>query len=51
MKCRTQYGLHQNAVNLCKNKNEQKWGKAVFWVFDAPDLKEKPIEVPMLKYF
>jgi uncharacterized protein YhbP (UPF0306 family) len=29
--------LYQEAVTLCKSSNEEKWKKAVFWVFDAPN--------------
>ena len=39
----TQYGLYQDAVSLCNSTNETKWSKAVFWIFDAPQL-EKPLE-------
>jgi hypothetical protein len=42
---RTQYGLYQDAVNLCKTMDEKKWEKAVFWVFDVPGMAEKPFEV------
>jgi hypothetical protein len=43
---RTQYGLHQDAVALCKTGgDEAKWKKAVFWVFDSPDLLSTPFEV------
>jgi hypothetical protein len=35
---RTQYGLYQGAVSILRGWNEEKWEKAVFWVFDAPDL-------------
>ena len=41
----TQYGLYQDAVNLCKSSNEEKWNKATFWVFDIPELGTKPLEV------
>ena len=41
---RTQYGLYQEAVGMCaqKNADEEKWRKAVYWVFDAPDMEDKP---------
>jgi uncharacterized protein YhbP (UPF0306 family) len=42
---RTQYGLFQEAVTLCGKYEEKKWRKAVFWVFDAPNLADKPYEV------
>ena len=42
---RTQYGLYQDAVSLCKTTNETKWQKAIFWVFDSPEIAQKPIEV------
>jgi hypothetical protein len=42
---RTQYGLYQDAVYLCNTLDEEKWKKAVFWVFDAPNAAEKPFEV------
>ena len=29
-------------------KNEEKWKKAIFWIFDAPKLKEKPLEVILI---
>jgi phenolic acid decarboxylase len=41
---RTQYGLHQDAVNLGKTLDEEKWKKAIFWVFDIPEIL-KPYEV------
>jgi hypothetical protein len=39
--------LYQDAVFLCvKGSNDaEKWKKAVFWVFDAPDIVDKPYEV------
>jgi len=41
----TQYGLYQEASGLCLGKgNEEKWKKAVYWVFDAPDIGDKPYE-------
>jgi hypothetical protein len=43
---RTKYGLYQDAVSLCqKNSDEEKWKKAIFWVFDAPNLANKNFEV------
>jgi uncharacterized protein YhbP (UPF0306 family) len=43
---RTQYGLHQEAVSLCvRGGDEERWKKAVFWVFDAPEIGHKPYEV------
>ena len=44
-KCRTQYGLYQDAVNLCKSTNKAKWSNAIYWVFDTPSLADKPYEV------
>ena len=43
--CRTQYGLYQDAVNLGKTNNEEKWRKATFWIFDCPSLGSQPLEV------
>ena len=43
----TQYGLYQDAVNLCKRLDDEKWKKAVFWVFDMPDKEEKVFEERM----
>jgi hypothetical protein len=37
--------LFQEAINLCNSNEEAKWKKAVFWVFDAPDMVDKPYEV------
>jgi hypothetical protein len=38
-------------VNLCKTLvDEEKWNKAVFWVFDAPDMANAPYEVPYIKH-
>jgi hypothetical protein len=31
-----------------KGVSEEKWKKAVFWVFDAPDVADKPYEVMVL---
>jgi hypothetical protein len=42
---RTQYGLYQDAVNLCRTMDEEKWKKVIFWVFDAPGMANKPFEV------
>jgi uncharacterized protein YhbP (UPF0306 family) len=42
---RTQYGLHQEVVSIALGKNDERWEKAVFWVFDAPDLAFQPFEV------
>jgi ATP-dependent DNA ligase len=37
--------LYQEASNLCKyNIDEEKWKKAVFWVFDVPEKGDKPFE-------
>jgi DNA ligase-1 len=44
----TQYGLYQEAVSLAKAGDEEKWKKAVFWVFDAPEI-DKQFEVIFLK--
>ena len=41
----TQYGLHQDAVSLAKTEDEAKWNKAIFWIFDSPQLENKPLEV------
>jgi DNA ligase-1 len=41
----TQYGLYQGAVNLARTEDEQRWKKAIFWVFDAPNLGNEPYEV------
>jgi hypothetical protein len=29
---------------MCLHGNEEKWKKAVFWVFDAPGIANKPFE-------
>jgi DNA ligase-1 len=43
---RTQYGLHQEAVSIClKTADSEKWNKAIFWVFDAPDKANFSFEV------
>ena len=42
---RTQYGLYQEAVNISKTNNEEKWSKIVFWVFDAPHMSDVTYEV------
>jgi uncharacterized protein YhbP (UPF0306 family) len=39
------YGNYHDAINLCKTQDESKWKKAFFWVFDAPDIASKPLEV------
>ena len=44
----TQYGLYQDAVNLGNTLNEDKWNRAIFWVFDSPQLENKPLEVCFL---
>jgi DNA ligase-1 len=36
--------LPQDAVTLCVNGSEEKWKNAVYWVFDLPDLTDKPLE-------
>jgi ATP-dependent DNA ligase len=41
----TQYGLYQDSVQLSQSTDEQKWKKAIFWVFDAPEIGDKPYEV------
>ena len=41
---RTQYGLYQDAVSLIRSSNEEKWNRAIFWIFDSPKIAEKPIE-------
>ena len=44
---RTQYGLYQESVHLCKNNGDKsKWENAIFWVFDVPHL-QKPFEERM----
>jgi hypothetical protein len=31
--------LYQDAVNLCRaGEDEEKWQRAIYWVFDAPGL-------------
>ena len=40
----TQYGLYQDAVNLSVTQSAEKWEKAIFWVFDAPSIGDKPFE-------
>ena len=42
---RTQYGLYQDAANLPKISNEEKWKKAVYWIFDSPENPDLPLEV------
>ena len=44
---RTKYGLYQDAVNVFKTTNEDKWNMAIFWVFDTPQFADKPFEVQM----
>jgi DNA ligase-1 len=44
----TQYGLFQESVRLCTTSDEEKWKKAVYWVFDCPELSNKPFEVLVL---
>ena len=47
---RTQYGLYQEAVALSQgNISEEKWQKAIFWVFDAPSQAKDPYEVPLFE--
>ena len=41
---RTQYGLYQEAVGLERSNDKERWTKATFWVFDAPDIANKPYE-------
>ena len=37
--------MYQEAVSLGKNNaDEEKWKKAIFWVFDAPDMANQPFE-------
>ena len=43
--------MHQEPVGLMSSKDEEKWSKAIFWVFDAPELREKPLEVKINKDF
>ena len=47
---RTQYGLFQDAVALCRKIDQEKWKKATFWVFDAPGIPNRPFEVSVV-YF
>jgi hypothetical protein len=35
---------------LCNTLDEEKWKKAVFWVFDAPEEANKPFEVTTIRY-
>lgn len=42
---RTQYGLYQDPVLLCKTTDMDKWKNAIYWVFDAPDIANKQFEV------
>ena len=41
---RTQYGLFQDPISLTKQIDEEKWKKAVFWVFDVPHVGYKTYE-------
>jgi hypothetical protein len=34
-------------VQLVLSIDEEKWKKAVFWVFDAPEIANKPFEVSL----
>jgi hypothetical protein len=48
---RTQYGLYQESVFLSRLNSksyQEKWDKATFWVFDAPD-SNLPFEVTILQ--
>ena len=47
---RTQYGLYQEPAALIHSSNEEKWSKAVFWIFDAPDLTQTLEVVIFIKY-
>ena len=37
--------MYQDAVSVATKNDNEKWNKAVFWVFDAPGLGNKPFEV------
>ena len=41
----TQYGLYQGPLSVTRTENEEHWTKAIFWVFDAPHIGDKPLEV------
>ena len=43
--CRTRYGLYQDVISLPLSFNQEKWDKAVFWVFDVPNSVNKCFEV------
>jgi hypothetical protein len=46
---RTKYGLYQDAASLCRNEaSEENWKRAVYWVFDAPNLVNQSFEVILL---
>jgi hypothetical protein len=47
---RTKYGLYQEPIQLCNTIDEEKWKKAIFWVFDVPSETTKPYEVTLLIY-
>jgi hypothetical protein len=40
--------LFQEAITLGSTTDDEKWKKAVFWVFDAPSIADKPYEVVQL---
>ena len=42
----TRYGLYQEAANLPKSSDKEKWQKATYWIFDSPQSPETPLEVP-----
>jgi hypothetical protein len=31
-------------VHLCTSNDQEKWKKAIIWVFDSPKMAEKPFE-------
>jgi uncharacterized membrane protein len=39
--------LYQDSVSLCSKADDEKWKKAVFMVFDAPSIADKPYEERM----
>ena len=40
----TQYGLVQEPIQLSRTLDTNKWRKAIFWIFDAPDIAHQPYE-------
>jgi hypothetical protein len=39
----------QEPVQLCRTLDPYKWKKAIFWVFDAPEIAHQPYEVCYLQ--